>query len=203
MNIDELRPGGTRHNQLTDRIDGIDYMLDTPCDLTVPGQMLSIGHGLFIPKTVRAYHIAIDGHIVINFMEVRYNEKAQRFVTCRLDLEVVGGDLPPYGITNTRLTGIAIERIKRDILGKWILRDRGTEWGLQRWQTWQSYLQGNPVMLSKRGGDMAMIDVARLYAVAKYSNTDVRAEVARLFHVSGATASRWIAKAKEQGFIKE
>ena len=203
MKYDELRPSGSRYRQLSDFIDGINPMLDTPCDLSNPSQMVNIGRGLYIPQTTWAYRIPVEPNVLtIDFIEICYNEDQHDFVTCTLNLDATGRNRTPADITSVRLSKLAMDRIKRNVLAEWILFDHGTNRKPQRWQTWDSYLKEQPRMVSNRGGDLAMHSVAQFYAVAKFSACDARELIADQYRISRATASRWISKAKELGYIK-
>lgn len=202
MSYDELRSDGSRHRQLSGLIEGLDVLLDTPCDLSDNRQMVRIGRSLFIPETVWAYRIPVAPDIFIDSVEIRYSEEQGDFVVCRMDLDATNRDRQPADITSAILSKMAMDRIKRTVLSRWILIDHGAGREMRRWQTWNDYLDRNPRMFGGRGGAAALHHVAEFHAAAKYSDCDARELIADRFDVSRATASRWITKAKEQGYIK-
>ncbi|WP_150395365.1 hypothetical protein [Bifidobacterium tissieri] len=202
LNYEDYDTEGRRHKELAAKIDGIDRMLDTPCDLTNPAEVLDLGHSLVIPKTMRAYHLSFPMiGLFIDCIEITYDEKQGCFQVRQMNLLTSRFD--SGDITTVSLSRLAMDRVKRNIVGKWILIDYGVDLEPQRWRTWENYITNAPTRYASRGGEHALDDVARLYAVAKYSGTDAREEVSKRYHVSRATASRWIAKAKQQGKISE
>lgn len=191
-----LHPDDDRVAWLRDRIancpDGVDTA--STLDPDDPDQMVHIGADLWVPTTMTAFGLHADGGDgpAIEAIEVDYDAANGDFDVAHLLLG---------GVNGTMLRQLPLERLKRRVIGMWILRDRGDdqEDGGPRWESWRGVTTPRA---SRRGASrLDLVYTARVYCAARYGEGDAHEAVARAFSISKATAGRWIAKARAEGLM--
>lgn len=200
------QPDDARVAWLRAHVAGLADGLDTgsTLDPDEPGQMRHIGADLWVPTSMAAFNLPVESAsgLVIESITVAYALDADDFVVSHLAFGAVDDGHDPAGIDGLALRQVPVERLKRRVIGKWILRDRGPEPedGGPRWESWRGV--GQP-RASRRGASrLDLIYTARVYCAARYGEGDAHEAVARAFSISKATAGRWIAKARAEGFME-